>query len=325
MAVAETLHNVREVLRRGRNLNTCVRQWVHTTDIFEHANALPGWQQCYDQLSPGPLDGWLSTAQADDVQVFRERLNRSVLQSIRLPAAALNILVPLAWPQADEHSLICARQPSLLPAQEPLRVVSPAGMDVLCLSIPLAALAGLLDEERLFRLQYNPVVQPLPMPAARLAADVPRLLAMLDATSTLGVSCAQSKAWLVLTVADWLDSLAGEAPVLPAAGTRRYIVERCHQWLLERTEQPPSLLELCQRLKISRRTLQYSFQSVAAVSPVQYLRSVRLNGARRSLRQDPQQCIAEVAARWGFEHPSYFSLEYQKLFGERPSGLRRNL
>lgn len=301
----------------------CVRQWVHTTDIFEHANALPGWQQCYDQISPGPLEGWLDTTQVDDVQIFRERLNRSVMQSIRLPRAAVNILIPLAWPRVDDSGAIQVRQPSLLPTCEELRVVSPAGMDVLCLSIPLAALVGFVDEELLLKLQHSVTVQPIPVPAGRLAADVSRLLALLEDSTDVAVPCAQSKAWLVLLVTGWLENLLSAPRSLPAAGTRRYIVERCHQWLLEQTEQPPSILELCQRLKVSRRTLQYSFQSVAAVSPVQYLRSVRLNGARRSMQQYPRLGIAEIAARWGFEHPSYFSLEYQKLFGERPSLIRR--
>lgn len=305
-------------------MDTFTRQWLHTTDIVEHANALPGWQQRYDQLSAGRLDGWLAMTQVDDVQVFRERLNRSAVQSMHLPAQALNILVPLAWPQHDEHADIRAWQPMVLPDLDELRVVSPAGMDVLCLSIPLATLACVLEEEVLVRLRGSSALQRISVPPARFAADIGQLLVLLDNHHANNASPVHLKSQLVLLAAGWLESLAREPRTLPCAGTRRYIVERCHQWLLEQYQEPPSVLELCKRLKVSRRTLQYSFQSVAAVSPVQYLRSVRLNGARRSMRQYPQLGIADIAARWGFEHPSYFSLEYQKLFGELPSVNRRS-
>ncbi len=297
-----------------------MRQCVHTTDINEHANALPGWQQRYDQLSPGRLDGWLALAQVDGVQVFRERLNRSVVQSLRLPSQTLNILIPLAWPHMETHGDIRVLQPSLLPDHEELRVVSPAGMDVLCLSMPVATLACLLDEETLVRLHSASVIQRINVASGRFATDIKPLLAALDGELP---PPAGLKTQLVLLAAEWLESLAGEPRAVPCAGTRRYIVDRCHQWLLEEYQAPPSVIDLCRRLKVSRRTLQYSFQSVAAVSPVHYLRSVRLNGARRSMHQQPQRGIADIAAHWGFEHPSYFSLEYQKLFGELPSVKRR--
>ena len=254
------------------------------------------------------------------MQVFRERLNRSVVQSLRLPSQTLNILIPLAWPHMETHGDIRVLQPSLLPDHEELRVVSPAGMDVLCLSMPVATLACMLDEETLVRLHSASVIQRINVASGRFATDIKPLLAALDGELP---PPAGLKTQLLLLAAQWLESLAGEPRALPCAGTRRYIVDRCHQWLLEEYQAPPSVIDLCRRLKVSRRTLQYSFQSVAAVSPVHYLRSVRLNGARRSMHQQPQRGIADIAAHWGFEHPSYFSLEYQKLFGELPSVKRR--
>lgn len=298
-----------------------MRQSLHTTDICEHANALPGWQQQYDQLSCGRLDGWLDVTQVDEVQLFRERLNQQVVQRISFSRGAINILLPLAWPQEDEQGAIAQGWATVLPTIDEYRVVTPSGMDVLCLSVPLVALRGLLDEASLDRLVASTVPLRVCLPLARLARDIRALQALLEQGT--GWQALQLKRSLTMLVVEWLETVAETPQTLPRPSTRGYIVERCHQWLMEAPEATPSVLELCKRLRVSRRTLQYSFQSVAAVTPVQYLRSVRLNGARRALKQNPHANIAEVAERWGFGHSSYFTLEYQKLFYELPSALLR--
>lgn len=295
-----------------------------TTDICEHASALPGWRQRYDQLSRGRLDGWLAVAEVHGVQVFHERLNQRVVQHMRLPSGAVNILLPLAWPQVEAHGDISALHPSLLPADGELRVVSPAGMDVLCMSVPAALLRGLVDDTCLDQALKCNVPRRLRLSALQRQQGVQALgLAMQHASTPAGQSLETQRRLLALAL-DWLVSQDDQWSPLSRPSTREYMVERCHQWLLEQPDHSPSVLELCRRLKVSRRTLQYSFQSIADATPVQYMRSVRLNGARRTLREEPSACIAEIAERWGFGHSSYFALEYQKLFAELPSELQRS-
>jgi AraC family ethanolamine operon transcriptional activator len=79
--------------------------------------------------------------------------------------------------------------------------------------------------------------------------------------------------------------------------------------------------QLCARLHISRRTLQYAFDAETAMSPHAYLRSIRLNGARRALRGGPGavSSVREAAAAWGFWNLSQFACDYRLQFGERPS------
>lgn len=298
-----------------------MRLSLHTTDVFEHANALPGWRQQYDQLSSGPLEGWLEVTDLAGIQVFRERLNQQVIQRIGFPCNAIHILLPLAWPQLDSSGLIVERCVTLLPGSGDYRVVTPAGMDVLCLSVPRPSLCGLVDEEMLERLRTTVTPERLRLPAAVLAEDIRLVQRLLkEDGSERGL---ELQLRLTMRVAEWLEQTIDARRDLPRPSTREYIVERCHQWLIEAPDASPSVIELCKRLKVSRRTLQYSFQSVAGMTPVQYLRAVRLNGARRALKQNPGANIAEVAERWGIGHSSYFSLEYQKLFAELPSALSR--
>ena len=78
---------------------------------------------------------------------------------------------------------------------------------------------------------------------------------------------------------------------------------------------------LVEELGISMRTLQYNFKEKLGISPKQYLQYLRLNAIRKELQQaEPQSIkISEVILRYGFFHPSHFTLEYKKLFGETPT------
>lgn len=99
------------------------------------------------------------------------------------------------------------------------------------------------------------------------------------------------------------------------------IVREVRQHLLQNQEETITVVDLCQRFQISRRTLQYAFQDVMGMSPNAYLRTIRLNGVRRCLR-DPKSGVMSVqqaAADWGFWHLSQFARDYQGLFGELPS------
>jgi AraC-like DNA-binding protein len=104
------------------------------------------------------------------------------------------------------------------------------------------------------------------------------------------------------------------------------IVRRCERLIQDRADQPLTVLDLCRQLRCSRRTLQTSFQRVANVTPVEYLRSIRLNAVRQLLRSTAagELLIGDAAARWGFSHLSYFAREYRDLFGELPSQTPRS-
>ncbi|MBN9426587.1 MAG: AraC family transcriptional regulator [Burkholderiales bacterium] len=62
---------------------------------------------------------------------------------------------------------------------------------------------------------------------------------------------------------------------------------------------------------------------VAGVSPMQFLKNLRLERARAEL-QAGASSVAAVALRWGFVHLGRFSAEYRARFGESPSDTRRH-
>ncbi|MGP8473726.1 helix-turn-helix domain-containing protein [Burkholderia sp. PR2] len=102
--------------------------------------------------------------------------------------------------------------------------------------------------------------------------------------------------------------------------TRAYIVDKsCELFAQNFHDEAFGVLDLCSRLRVSRRTLQYSFETVIGMSPSNYMRSVRLNIARRSLMTNPNEKIQGLALDAGFGHLGRFSKYYQEFFGELPS------
>ena len=75
---------------------------------------------------------------------------------------------------------------------------------------------------------------------------------------------------------------------------------------------------------VSIRTLQAGFQKFRGVSPMRYLRDLRMAKVREELL-DPgkPRSVTTVATQWGFFELGRFSAEYRKCYGELPSSTLR--
>jgi AraC-like DNA-binding protein len=69
---------------------------------------------------------------------------------------------------------------------------------------------------------------------------------------------------------------------------------------------------------MSPATLHRHFKAVTAVSPMQYVKAIRLHKARMLMVADGLGA-ASAAARVGYESPSQFSREYKRLFRATPA------
>jgi len=113
-----------------------------------------------------------------------------------------------------------------------------------------------------------------------------------------------------------------EAAPLPGAAARRQIVTRARDYMRSHADEAITVPDLCVATGASRRALQYAFEDVVHLSPVTYLRVMRLNHVRSELQSRRHDTVGDIAARWGFWHPSRFAAEYRQLFGELPSVTR---
>ena len=77
--------------------------------------------------------------------------------------------------------------------------------------------------------------------------------------------------------------------------------------------------DLCTAAGVSQRTLEYAFRDCCGLSPKAYLKIVRLNRTRATLRRaEPGGRVADAANQWGFWHMGQFARDYQDLFGVLP-------
>lgn len=75
---------------------------------------------------------------------------------------------------------------------------------------------------------------------------------------------------------------------------------------------------------VSPHTLENQFRAHFGVSPMQYLRQLRLEGVRAELHaSDTATPLPEIARRWGFAHLGRFTDTYTAHFGQHPEAAPR--
>lgn len=292
----------------------------HCTDVSDHARRLSGWQQEFDQIEEGSFSGEIVDVSGNGVRLLRERANLSLSQSMNFPDEQLHLVLPIHWPSDAVYDMASV---TLLPQCEQFWSVAPCSYDVLVASINRHRYDWLsADAHKIRKLTVS----------IALLNDVrTQWRAMTDyliSREAEGADLAQYQRSFSREIRASTEMLLDETlrtPVIDDANyrTRRYIVERCRSLCQMHPDNPPTLMELCQSLKISRRTLQYSFQKETGQAPLHYLRALRLNAVRRSLLRNPEVQVADAAALQGFFHQSYFSREYRRLFKELPSVTRQ--
>jgi len=108
------------------------------------------------------------------------------------------------------------------------------------------------------------------------------------------------------------------APV-PAVG--QPTVRAAQAYIEANAAQPLTVTDIATATGVSVRGLQQGFQRSLDMSPMRYLRQVRLREAHRELRTaDPTATtVGDVAARWGFRHQGRFAAEYRRRYGCPPA------
>jgi AraC-like DNA-binding protein len=75
--------------------------------------------------------------------------------------------------------------------------------------------------------------------------------------------------------------------------------------------------DIARELGMSVSGFYHHFKSVAAMSPLQFHKQIRLQEARRMMLGKDLDA-ASAGFRVSYENPSSFSREYKKLFGDPP-------
>jgi AraC family ethanolamine operon transcriptional activator len=145
--------------------------------------------------------------------------------------------------------------------------------------------------------------------------STPSMLADAGVCASFERSVIMGLSELLLDVGE-ADTRSGPSRNWKLVGTVRELVEAS-------ADCPLSVAELCLRLGVSRRTVQYAFDEILGTNPASYLRAVRLDRVRKDLLHAGS--VTDAATRWGFWHFGHFSNDYREQFGELPSETLRRL
>jgi AraC family ethanolamine operon transcriptional activator len=298
-------------------------------DADEQARNLHGWHQTYDQLAAGCFTGGLTELCVDHMQVFVETTSHTLRQTCEVRKDAYWFGIPTcpAGSGRIDAQVIAADALAFRPGGVEFELLTSAGYEIFGVVVKGDVLRRYAAQvERIGLADHVPNTQVVPIGRTRKERLCTSLRRLLDdgAASAAPLSSVARNSLQASVLASLFDvgALPASEPVaVPARPRRQSIVSEAREYVLAHRERAVNVPELCERLHVSRRTLQYCFQDVLGMAPATYLRAIRLNGARRDLSNASRDAcsVQDVAAAWGFWHLSQFATDYRKLFGVRPS------
>lgn len=296
----------------------------HFGDIDEQAAQLGGHDQRYRQLSCGAFSGtFLTAALGPDEFLYLEETNQALLQQGGAPEGSSSFMFLLREHDRCrfQDAPFSSNDLAVMPAGSDFSVSCPAntGFCVITLSQPT------LDEMALSA-SSNLHARRLGSPAIGYAVQALRMLvrssiAMVEPVdpSTRIDSLAHVRRPLVSTL-----DLALSAVSTPILSTSSASLFRQAITLIEAQLDVIDVTALCEKLGVSRRTIEDAFRRELKIGPARAIKLLRLNRIRRDIAAGhSQEPLADIAARWGLWHPSHFANDYHATFGERPSDGRR--
>lgn len=298
-----------------------------THDADEQAACLTDWGQCYEQMSRGRFDGHFESYRFDGIEIFREETNQ-VVQQYGQPQAGTMTLATLLDTSDDGRfcgTVVTTDHYFFLRGGKEFHFRTPQRVTLAAVTVDLERFGaycqrvgelpppGACTDNGLIRKGRQDELGDLLTSLMQSVRHSPDMLRH----DTLRRCLAEGLHSTVLGLCGPTENTSNDL----TACTRQYVVTKARDYMREHVDEPITVSDLCAHIRVSRRSLQYSFQDVLGTNPARYLRNMRLNGARRDIRRqtDEHTALADIAARWGFWHPSRFAAEYRSLFGELPS------
>jgi AraC family ethanolamine operon transcriptional activator len=302
----------------------------HTlTDAAEQAKHQEWVDLDIHQLSAGSYQGACSVLSGNNMHVVHEQQNQLIYKSGYTPKNSCTVSLCYGTDPAMRFTQFQSLMESwlfFLPQETEFDINVPAGLDTLYVCLEQDRL---MEDARILNEQFweKP---PKDLHAfntphtGRLASDLAMLAKNMNPAINLSAQGGKMLVdSLLLALNSSTEIVTGNTPeyharkrVYQLVKTAREYIDACLQ-----IGNIPSIVEICAQLSVSERTLQYAFKQDMQLSPVTYLRILRLNKARTTLLSvtPAETTVTHIAMMWGFLHLGKFSQDYRRMFGELPS------
>jgi AraC-like DNA-binding protein len=114
------------------------------------------------------------------------------------------------------------------------------------------------------------------------------------------------------------------APLRRAALTDDGRIRRAIRFITEHAEEPLTVDALARRVAMSPSHFAHRFRAVARVSPMRYVKQVRLDRARLLMLREGIGA-SEAANEVGYASPSHFTRDFKAVFGAPPAAYAQRL
>lgn len=306
-----------------------VVQRIQSSDVDELREIVRDWNLDFLQLDSGTFAGEVLQIVGSISHFAEGRFGRRLKQGGSCPPGMKTVAIPLleSTPFSWRGYEVTSNTALVFPESNELFAVSKPGFHVYTISfveehlVQTAELLGIEPIEEILR--KSEAIECCPEEIAQvrgIAKDISRY-AKISAES---FDPEQLQELLEIYLAQALILMLNAETKRSRRFSfrpRQRALHRAEEYIREFKNQPVSVRELCQATGVSERTLRYVFLQQYGVPPSQYLKTRRLNGVRRSLRQaDPaSESVAKIARNWQFTHTGQFAKDYREMFGELPS------
>ena len=277
------------------------------------------------QVSAGPFVGELLRVHFEDVTLHRTHTGPETTSTQALDPSVLIIMSPLAWrgelswfgEEVDRPDLFIPSGELVRRSRELTGVC--IGLDRRRIEATVAALRGVDDAT----LPPGWVRDPKSWaPLSKAMVEIVEAAARNPERFELpSVRDAANHRLLASAVSLLVDLCQRDRPTEPPPAGKARIVRRAAELFDATGEDRISLADIARYASVSARSLNYAFQSVHGMSPMQYFKKRRLGRARSRLTAAAPErgAVKRVALETGLPELGRFAAEYQALFGELPS------
>ena len=291
---------------------------IDCSQIAEWSRAI-GWDIDYQQFGRGTFDADFSAVGCGQLRITRQVCNRDVAIQGVPPKDMLSVILPMESNHLGVYQGVRLQEHEgiILSPETDGFLISPHSLWVSSVSISRTQLESALWN-------YNRCELSAIIPTSSTFALPPLMIRKLNDSITALLSTGMAKAGILELEDRMLQTIAeGLCGQIGRSHERDRVkyVRLARDYIEARLGLVIRLSEVAAIVGVSSRTLTLAFRDVLGVTPVEYIRTRRLNGARQLLLNLPlsNNPVTETAMQCGLTHLGYFSRDYKALFGELPS------
>lgn len=311
-------------------LNQSIPQWraTQSAGVDQLAQSISGWDQVYDQTSPGQFHGALTELMLGQVQLFIESSSHALVQTCKTWAGATWFGIPVQHRQMVrvDGTRVAPDMLALHTGQGDFQLTTPDDFGFLGIVIQTEWLRqyAAIEHSELPEVLFTQRVLQVPDDALDAFRRWLCQLLLAQPAHVEGIT-PQGQQYLLDEAVSGLVQLLTHGKGGPRENVStqhaRRMLRRARDYLQAHTDRCVTVHELCEQLGSSPRALQDCFRRYVGLSPKTYLKALKLNEARRELRRADSTFVhvSDVAVRYGFWHLSQFAADYRWLFDELPS------